>query len=194
MMSPTVHEVMQELDAHRERFEAFCRSLSPAELELPVPGTTWLVRDFIAHLATIDDPIAEMFRAVRRGEDAGIRTGDGTRFDVDDWNERRVQERRHLPLQALLEEARATRSSLKRDLAALTEDNLQRTIRFAGDAKRPAADVPLGLYLRGWCKHDPIHVADMVRAVPHRGPELADWLDDAMVRRYQSAMNPGTAG
>ena len=181
--------IVAELDAHRTRFEQFCLSLTAEELERPVPGSTWLVRDFIAHLATIDGPVAEMFRAVRRGEDAGLRTADGNRFDVDEWNEHRVRERRKHSVEVLLEEARRERDLLKRDLLALTDDDLGRPIRFAGDAKRPPTTVPLGAYLRGWCKHDPMHVVDMCRALPGRAEQLGAWLDDPVVARYQAAMN-----
>ncbi|GIW17268.1 MAG: hypothetical protein KatS3mg064_0425 [Tepidiforma sp.] len=186
---PDLDAIVRELDAHRERFEAFCRSLSTDELDRPVPQSTWLVRDFIAHLATIDGPVAEMFRAVRRGEDGGIRTPDGARFDVDDWNELRVQERRARSVEELLDEARREREALKRDLLALTPEDLERPLRFAGDAKRPPATIPLGMYLAGWCKHDPMHVVDMCRALPGRAEELRDWLDDPVVARYQAAMN-----
>jgi len=41
----------------RQRFEAFCRSLSPTQLEALVPGSHWRAKDYVAHLATIDAPI-----------------------------------------------------------------------------------------------------------------------------------------
>ncbi len=187
---PNLEAIVRELDSHRERFDSFCRSLSAEELVRPVPRSAWLVRDFIAHLATIDGPVAEMFRAVRRGEDNGIRTPNGGRFDVDDWNERRVQERRGRTVEELLDEARREREALKHDLVALTPADLERPLKFAGDAKRPPATIPLGMYLAGWCKHDPMHVVDMCRALPGRAEELGDWLDDPAVARYQAAMNP----
>jgi hypothetical protein len=183
--------VVAELRGHRRRFEAFCRSLTDEELDRPVPQSTWLVRDFIAHLATIDGPVGEMFRAVRAGDDAGLRTADGNRFDIDEWNEQRVRERRGRTVDELLEEARHEREALERELLALTEEHLQRTIHFAGDAKRPPARIPLIVYLRGWCKHDPIHVADMCRALPEQTEEIRDWLADPVIARYQAAMNPG---
>lgn len=192
MMHPTVVEVIAELDSHRERFAAFCRALSAEELARPVPQSTWLVRDFIAHLATIDEPVGEMFRAVHAGEDAGIRTGDGQRFDVDLWNEHRIQERRALTVEALLAEASESRASLKVHLAALSADDLQKKLKFQGDARRPAAEWPLESYLRGWCKHDPMHALDMSRALsPERTPDLQDWFADPVVQGYQRAMNPG---
>ncbi len=189
MSSPAVLQVIDELDRHRARFEAFCRSLSAEELVRPVPSSSWQVRDFIAHLATIDVPVAEMFRAMHAGEDTGLRTGDGEKFDVDGWNDRQVIERRALDLEAVLAEAAQTRADLKERLAAITDEDLARTLKFAGDSKRPAAEIPFGAYLRGWCKHDPMHAMDMSRALPERQAELAPWFDDPMIQGYQKAMN-----
>src|SRR6266540_6318066 len=46
---------------HRERFEAFCRSLSAGELATQVPDTPWTVHGYIAHLCTIDSLISPFF-------------------------------------------------------------------------------------------------------------------------------------
>lgn len=190
-MHPTVAAVIDELDAHRERFGAFCRSLAEDELSRSVPRSTWLVRDFIAHLATIDRPVGEMFRSVHAGEDPGIRTGDGERFNVDGWNDGRVQERRMRSVEELLEEAAVARAALKVQLSALTAEDLAKALKFQGDSKRRPAEWPLESYLRGWCKHDPMHALDMSRALPEKmTPELEQWFADPVVRGYQRAMNP----
>lgn len=190
-MHPTVAAVIDELDAHRERFGAFCRSLAEDELSRSVPRSTWLVRDFIAHLATIDGPVGEMFRSVHAGEDPGIRTGDGERFNVDGWNDGRVQERRMRSVEELLEEAAVARAALKVQLSALTAEDLAKALKFQGDSKRRPAEWPLESYLRGWCKHDPMHALDMSRALPEKmTPELEQWFADPVVRGYQRAMNP----
>jgi hypothetical protein len=190
-MHETVATVIEELDAHRERFEAFCRSLSEEELTRSVPRSTWLVGDFIAHLATIDGPVGEMFRSVHAGEDPGIRTGDGQRFDVDGWNEGRIQERRVRTVEDLLAEAAGARAALKVHLSALTAEDLAKSLKFQGDSKRRPAEWPLESYLRGWCKHDPMHALDMSRALPEQmTPELEQWFADPVVRGYQRAMNP----
>lgn len=190
-MHPDVERVLAELDGHRTRFEALCRSLSAREMNRPVPNSTWLVRDFIAHLATIDVPVGEMFASVHSGGDPGIRTSDGARWDVDRWNEVQVQERRPRSLEEILAEAAETRSVLRKHLQSLTKEDLARTIKFAGDARRPASEFPLGAYIRGWCKHDPMHAVDMVRALPGRiTPELEAWFDDPVIAGYQKAMNP----
>ena len=44
--------------------------------------------------------------------------------------------------------------------------------------------------MSGLARHDPIHVADMVKALPERAeePEIKAWLDDTVVKWYQRAM------
>jgi len=190
-MHPDVEEIVDELDRHRVRFAVFCRSLSGEELERDVPNSTWKARDFIAHLATIDGPISEMFASVIAGRDPGIRTGDGERFDVDRWNENRIQERRDRTVDNLLAEAASARVTLRRRLAALDEGHLAARIKFQGAARRPPAEIELRRYLRGWCKHDPMHVVDMLRAVPEKKTRIiAEWVDDPVVAGYQAMMNP----
>lgn len=193
-MIPDVEAILNELDGHRIQFAVLCRWLTPEELERPVPGSTWLVRDFIAHLATIDEPVGEMFRTIHEGGEPGIRTADGDRWNVDSWNERRIQERRGKAVDDLLEEAARSRTVLRGHLARLTQEDLARTIKFAGDARRPPSEIPLHSYLKGWCKHDVMHAVDMLRAMPEKmTPRLEHWFDDPVVRGYQAAMNPRAA-
>jgi hypothetical protein len=193
-MIPEVAAVVEELDAHRARFEAFCRSLTGEQLARPVPLSTWTVKDFISHLATIDGPVGEMFRAIHEGADPGLRNPDGNRFDVDHWNDSQVARRRDRTVEELLAEAATARAALRERLAALTAEDVRRVIPFGGDSKRAPAKIELLQYLRGWCKHDPMHAVDMMRALPElRSPELDAWFDDPVIRGYQAAMNPGPA-
>jgi hypothetical protein len=193
-MTPDVEAVLAELDGHRIQFTVLCRSLSEEQLQRSVPQSTWLVRDYIAHLATIDGPVGEMFATVHEGRDPGTRTADGERWDVDRWNEDRVQERRELGVDDLLMQAAVERTKLRNQLAALTEADLNKKIKFQGDARRPAAEIELRSYLRGWCKHDVMHAVDMMRALPERmTPRLEHWLDDPVVAMYQKAMNGGAS-
>ena len=189
MTTPAVQQVIDELDAHRAKFEDFCRSLSAEELQREVPNSTWQVRDFIAHLATIDGPVSEMFRTMHSGQDSGAHKADGGRFEVDGWNDRQVAERRDRSVQEVLAEAAVSRAALKEHMYVLTDEDLARTLKFGGDSKRAAAEIPFGAYLRGWCKHDPMHAMDMSRALPERQAVLAPWFDDPIIQGYQRQMN-----
>src|SRR5438093_12383371 len=105
MPGETVEKVIAKIRANRERFETFCRSLTDEELSRPVPGGTWTVKDFIIHLDTLDPELVRWFEAAAAGTpDVRVQNPDGWRFDLDDWNERVVSERRDWPLDRILAE------------------------------------------------------------------------------------------
>src|SRR3990172_11117980 len=103
--SETVAGIIGSIRGHRAKFERFCRSLSDEELSRPVPDSTWVVKDFVSHLATLDPELARTFEAAAAGrpEDAG-RNADGTPFDLDGYNDARVAEQQDRPLERPLEE------------------------------------------------------------------------------------------
>src|SRR5438132_11069042 len=192
MASETIERLAQQFRSNRERFEAFCRSLSDEELERPVPNSTYRVKDFASHLATLDTELVRWFEAVREGRtDEATRSPDGSPFDVDKFNDAVVAGRRVWSLDRIFEEAAANRKQLLTALQALDDQAIERTVHFPGDNKRPPADVPFKLFLFGLARHDNIHAADMLNALPERAddPELKPWLDDPAVKGYQDAMS-----
>ena len=83
MASDTIDRLTDKFRTNRERFEAFCRSLSDEELERPVPDSTYRVKDFASHLATLDTELVRWFEAVRQGRsDEATRSADGSPFDA----------------------------------------------------------------------------------------------------------------
>ncbi len=192
MGSETVRQVVQSIREHRERFERFCRSLSEEELSRPVPGSTWLAKDFVSHLGTLDPWLARSFQAAAEGRPEEVeRNPDGSPFDIDALNEALVAERRDWPLERVLAEAAGNRAELIRTLEGLTDEDLGRVLHFTGDAKRSPADLPLRAFLLGWSLHDPIHAADMLKALPKRSgdAEMAAWVEHPVVKGYQAAMS-----
>lgn len=191
MPSETVQHVIKSIREHRERFESFCRSLSAEELARPVPDGTWTVKDFVIHLDTLDSELVRWFEAAAAGTpNVEVRNPDGTAFDIDAWNEREVSQRRDWRLDRILSEAAANRVALIACLETLSDEQIEKTYHFTGDNKRPPADITLKVFLQGWARHDPIHVADMVKALPERAaePAIQQWLDDTVVKWYQTAM------
>jgi hypothetical protein len=133
-----------------------------------------------------------MDRAGLRGASLdSTRNEDGSAFDVDAFNDAQVVERRDWPLHRVFEEAEQNRRGLIEGLRALTDEQIEKPMHFAGDAKRRGGDLPLKTFLAGWAQHDPIHVADMLKALPERAgdPDLRAWLDDPFVAGYQAIMN-----
>jgi uncharacterized damage-inducible protein DinB len=193
-MVEEIEATVRRIEAERARFERFCRSLSEEELQRPVPGSSWNVKDFISHLATIDGPIAAWFAAIADGSAAQPERRDGGKWDVDRFNDAKVAERRGRSLEEIVAEAARERAALIAVLRRLTAEHLAAPIHFGGDSKRPPAEIPLARYLQGWSRHDAIHVADMLKALPERrgDPEVAVWLAEpevaAIVGTYQKAM------
>jgi hypothetical protein len=189
--SERAEKAIDTIKSERRRFQTFCYGLSDEELAREVPNSTWIVRDFIAHLATLDTQLQTWFQSVVDGEpDGSIRNADGQPDDLDDWNDRTVAERRDWTLDKVFDEAAANREQLIPVIEQLTEENLNTIVHFSGDNKRPPADIPFGMFLSGWAHHDAIHLADMLKALPERAddPELRAWLEHPAVTWYQNAM------
>ena len=191
MATERMQKTIKTIENERRRFEAFCRSLSEEELASPVPDSTWIVRDFIAHLGTLDTELIRWFDGVADGvPDATERDADGRPFKLDDWNDNTVAERREWTLDQVFEEAAANREKLIATLEKLTEEHVNSTARMGGDSKRPPAEVPLKLFIAGWAHHDAVHVADMLKALPERAeaPDMRAWMDHPAVIWYQKTM------
>jgi hypothetical protein len=191
MPSATIIGAIETMTKNRERFEEFCRSLTEEELARAVPpDDKWTVRDFIIHLLTFEDLMAEWVRGMLEGKTSLPTLADGSAFDIDKWNDERVEEWRGRSLDELFAEAARERENFAATLGRLTDEQIAQVMHFPGDNKRDGGDVPIGLFIVGLARHDPIHVADMVKALPERAgdPGLQAWLDDRMVSWYQQAM------
>jgi hypothetical protein len=191
MPSETIDRLTQQFRANRTRFQAFCMSLTDEELERPVPDSTYRVKDFITHLATLDPELVRWFEAVRDGKtEQPAMADDGSPFDVDKYNDRVVAERRDWTLDQIFDEAETNRKAMLEALQELDDEKIEQVVHFNGDNKRSPADVPFKLFLFGLARHDPIHVADMLKALPERAkdPELEAWLDDPTIKWYQDTM------
>jgi hypothetical protein len=192
-MSETIDSIVATITTNRRRFEAFCYSLSEQELNRAVPDSTWIVRDFAAHLDTLDVALVRWLRAFAGDAPSleATRNEDGSEFDVDAFNDAHVGERRTWPIARVFEEAAVNRAALIEALRAMSDQQIEQPMHFAGDAKRRGGDLPLKTFLVGWAQHDPIHVADMLKALPERAddPDLRSWLDNPFVAGYQAIMN-----
>jgi hypothetical protein len=191
MASQTVLQAIERFKDNRTRFIDFCRSLSEEELNRDVPESTYRVKDFISHLGTLDTVLTEQVEQLVAGNSADLGQGDdGTPFDVDKWNDAEVAKRRDWPLDKILDEASRNREAFLAAVARLEDQHIDQTLHFNGDNKRDPADIPFRVFLQGLTRHDPIHVADMVKALPERAddPTVKEWTNDTVVQWYQNAM------
>ena len=173
--------IIDELGRHRVQFEHLCRSLDADELQATIPGSHWSVKDYIAHLATIDGLIASSFGAMVGLSFAPPDLAYPQPFDIDEWNEDAVQARAARSVAELLEEAAAHRANMVSALAKMEDANLDLVIPYGGDRKTlnlPKSQVRFGGLLWAIAIHDPTHTQDIVRALPHRAQEnwVSEWL------------------
>jgi len=191
---PEIQAVVSRIEGERGRFERFCTSLTEEELRREVPESTWQVKDFISHLATIDGPVAGWFVAIQSGNVGGPTGQRGEAWNVDRYNDGAVAKRRDRSVEEILAEARTERAAMIEVLGRFSEEQVNGTIHFGGDAKRPSSDLQLLRYLQGWARHDIIHVADMLKALPERrtDPVITAWLAEPgvgeLIGFYQRAM------
>ncbi len=183
-MDKRVETFLATSAAHRQRFEAFCRCLTAEELAAAVPQSIWTVKGYIAHLATIDVVVTDWFSTLASAQQAAVAQHQAgadahTGFDVDDWNEAHVAARTDWSVDQILDEMAQNRATLNTVVERFTTDVVDSDMFFPGDRERPPTELPVANYLVGLALHDPIHVLDMLRALPHRAAdhELATWLD-----------------
>lgn len=190
-MNETVQHVVAAIRENRRKFEEFCYSLSEEQLARPVPDSTWTVKDFVAHLATLDILFDGFVGVVERGGQIDMsRDASGAPFDLDAWNDAQVAEHRSWPLVRIFAEAATNRETLVASLGRLDEEQIGRPMHYTG-GKHEAADFPLKAFLVGWAQHDPMHAADMLKALPERADDAAlrSWLANPFVSGYQASMS-----
>jgi DinB superfamily len=181
--------ITDEMARHRVQFETLCRSLTPPELATSIPDSHWSVKDYIAHLCTIDALIAAGFSPMV-GKTAPQPDVPLTQpFDIDDWNEAMVRMRDDASVDDLLAEAAVHRERMVAAIAEMTDQHLDMVIPYGGDRKAtglPPTQVRFGGLLWGIAIHDPTHTRDILRALPRRAEEawINEWVasvSDAMV-------------
>ena len=164
--------INQETNENRRKFEDFCRSLGPEEFAAGVPQSTWTVKHYIAHLATIDIYVGDRLAHAAEGKSWQPKGEDGGPFNLDTWNEARIVERKSKTIEELLTEAAERREQLWATVDRFTPELLGQEFNF-----RDNPITYLG-YFQLWARHDAAHTADMLRAIPRRKeePALKQWL------------------
>jgi hypothetical protein len=171
-MQAEVEPVVREADDNRATYEAFCRSLTDEELQTVIPGMTWRVKDYLAHLASIDIYVSEWFEHQAEGKRWRPTLEGGAPFNIDTWNEARIVERRDASVEDLIAEAATHRTRLWAAVDRFSPEVLATKFPFHGN------DITFLRYLQLWVAHDPAHTADMLKGLPGRreDADLQAWI------------------
>ncbi len=157
-------KVIDKMADERQRFVEWVRSVPDDKWSNMAERGMWQARDYIAHLASIDSLLTGLARIFQSGGEIG--TGpDGRRFDIDEWNEGQILERRGRAIDELLADMEKHRVDLAAAIADFTEEQLDRTFHFGGDKSRSPRDVQVGQFLNGLVYHDRWHMEDARRAI-----------------------------
>jgi hypothetical protein len=181
-------KVIDQAAEERAKLLAWVRAVPDEAWSEMSPDGQWQARDYIAHLASIDPLLAGWFRIVQSGAALGGENTQGRRFDIDEWNEKRILERRTNAIDELLTEMAQQRVDLNAALAGFTDEQLDTVIHFGGDSKRSPRDLPLATFLTGWALHDRWHMEDARRAMHSEGEQaFGDAAFDKMMQRPAQA-------
>lgn len=136
---------------------AFFQALTPLQMtqSLYTDGACWTVRQILAHFVAAELSITRLVESILSGG-AGVPEN----FDLNGYNERKVEALQDVPIEALLQQFTAARQVSAALAARLSAADLQRTGRhpFLGVA-------PLGDMLQLLYRHNQIHQRDIRQAL-----------------------------
>jgi len=113
-------EFLDRIRTARAELNEALSGMSADELTHEAAVGEWSVKDVLAHLAAWTGETAMAVERAARGEEVGaLITG-----SVDEWNARRVEERRRLPLVDVVQEFTETHDRLLAALEAAPEDRI----------------------------------------------------------------------
>lgn len=92
--------------------------LTEEQLTQEIVAGDWTVKDILAHVAAWQGEALRSAKRAERGEPGGPEVEES----IDEWNRRRVEERRRLPLVDVIQEFNDTYDELVRCLEGFPED------------------------------------------------------------------------
>src|SRR5689334_20953034 len=93
-------EFLERMRAARADFNEAISGLTEDQITGDIVAGEWTVKDIVAHLAAWQVEALRAIEQAERGEESGPLIDES----VDEWNQRRVEERRRLPLVDVIQE------------------------------------------------------------------------------------------
>lgn len=154
----TKEEIIEALSKVEERIQRL-RPRIEAGLERPLPSGTWTVHDAICHLAADANGVPGFLQRMERIAAGQPRRPQG--FDIDAYNQRNIDERKHKPVAEVFAEISAGLAADRERIAALDEAVLQRQLPNVRGEVQPVSD-QMRAYLAG---HPNGHLDDIEKAL-----------------------------
>ena len=131
----TKEEIAAGLRAVQERFDRLA-PLIGAKLSTPLPSGSWTVHDALCHVAADSDAVSawrERVEALSSGA-----PGRSPGFNIDTFNQERIDQRKGLPAETVIDEVRQHFRADLEAIAKLDDELLAREIDYRG-SRVPAA-------------------------------------------------------
>ena len=155
-MSETT-ELAEKLKAEGERMAAFFSELTDEQWsgEVYTEGTTWTIRNVLAHFVTSERGLLKLFERIRT-------TGEGAAedFSIDRYNASQQERTKDLPPAELLEQYKQIRAETVQWVSGLKDEELEIKGRhpFLGETV-------IREMVKMWYIHNQLHYRDVKRAL-----------------------------
>ncbi len=152
-MPDTPQFLAKRLRSEGEKMTAYFAALDDADWEKEVytEGTTWTVRNVLAHFVTAEQGFIKLFADIVAGG-----KGAADDFDIDRYNARQQEKAETLSPQELLVQFQDVREKMAAWVEGLTEEELAKVGRHPYLGENTVAEMVKLVY-----RHNQIHYRDM---------------------------------
>jgi uncharacterized damage-inducible protein DinB len=150
-------ELAAKLKFEGEKFSNFFAGLTDNQWDAEVytEGTTWNVRNILAHLMTAERAFVRLFESIRQGGE-----GVSEDFVIDRYNARQQEKTRELDVQQLLQQYRAVRAEMIRWVSGINDSDLEKSGRHPFLGVTTLREMVKMIYI-----HNQIHYRDIKRSL-----------------------------
>ena len=150
-------ELAEKLKSEGEKFVDIFSSLTDDQwkAEVYTEGTTWTIRNVLAHFVTSERGLVKLFEQIRQGG-----AGAADDFSIDRYNEAQQQRTKELSAAELLEQYKEVRANTVTWVSGLKEDELELKGRHPFLEVTTIREMVKMLYI-----HQQMHYRDLKKAL-----------------------------
>lgn len=173
-MLPEVRVLFERAQRRRHAIEDLLRSAPAPFWQRTAEGDAWSARAHVAHLASMDAPVARLAQCALTGERAAWLWDTEVPQSLEAARRQAMAALAESSAGELSEALNAARAAIVPALAALKPESLEMRVLVAGanDSWGTPVSWPLRTYLVHWAEHDAIHEA-AIRAAFTTPPDLS---------------------
>ena len=152
-----ITELVEKLKSEGEKIYSLFGGLTDDQWNQNVytEGTTWTIRNVLAHFVTSERGLIKLFERIRQGGE-----GAADDFSIDRYNAAMQERTMNMTPRELLEQYRQVRANSIEWVSGLNEDDLERTGRHPFLGQTVIREMIKLLYI-----HNMTHLRDMKRAM-----------------------------